>query len=394
MLTRLRHIRRDERGMSFVYVAMGFMAFLSATTLAIDVGMFMTARTQAQTSADSGALAGAIALVFNSWDDRTSSGPAVQGALSAARSNQVIASVVSVNPSDVTFPLDPNGQPNRVKVDVYRTGARGNPVPTLMGSLFGVQNADIVATATAEASAANAVRCPLPFTIPDKWDEHQDPSWTPDSTFDIYDNKGNPIGNPDVYRPRTATDPGSGYQLPRDYGLELVLKANNTSKITSSFYNPWDLPGSVGASDYRANIAGCDSNLKMPTGVDMPPENGNMVGPTAQGMQDLIDQDPGAYWADSCPGQPMGCVMGSNPDFHGNSPRIRPVPVYDPVAYADGAQHGKNITLKNVSYIGFFIEPLVGGEVRGRLVPMIGTWDNNAGPAPPGTFPKVIRLVQ
>src|SRR5881409_501343 len=115
MLTRLRHLRRDERGMSFVYVGMGFMAFLSATTLAIDVGMFMTARTQAQTSADSGALAGAVALVFNSWDDRTTSGPAVQSALNASRSNQVISGQVSVTPPDVTFPLDPAGQPNRVK---------------------------------------------------------------------------------------------------------------------------------------------------------------------------------------------------------------------------------------------------------------------------------------
>ena len=35
MLTRIRHLRRDERGMSFVYVGMGFMAFLAATTLAI-----------------------------------------------------------------------------------------------------------------------------------------------------------------------------------------------------------------------------------------------------------------------------------------------------------------------------------------------------------------------
>ena len=60
MLTRLRHVRRDERGMAFVYVGLGFMGFLAATTLAIDVGMFMTARSQAQNSADAGALAGAI----------------------------------------------------------------------------------------------------------------------------------------------------------------------------------------------------------------------------------------------------------------------------------------------------------------------------------------------
>src|SRR5438067_11619227 len=156
MLTRLRHLRRDERGMSMVYVGMGFMAFLSATTLAIDVGMFMTARTQAQNSADAGALSGAIALFFNDFNDRSATGPAVQSALSAARANQVISATVSVTPADVTFPNDPQGQPTRVKVDVFRTGARGNPVPTLMGSLFGVQNADIVATATAEVSPANA----------------------------------------------------------------------------------------------------------------------------------------------------------------------------------------------------------------------------------------------
>ena len=392
--------------MSFVYVAMGFMAFLSATTLAIDVGMFMTARTQAQTSADSGALAGAVALVFNDWNDRTPSGPAVQSALNASRSNQVISAQVSVTAPDVTFPLDPAGNANRVKVDVFRTGARGNPVPTLMGSLFGVQNADIVATATAEASQANAVKCPLPFTIPDKWEEHIDDTgkadgpWDVDKTFDMYDNKGNLLANNDVYRPWTDPNP-TGYKpwdpTTGDLGRELVLKANNTTKITSSFYNPWDLPGSVGASDYRTNISGCDPNStsKMPLGGDMPPENGNMVGPTAQGMQDLIDQDPNAYWDDSA-----NCVKGST--YNGNnpsqctmnSPRIRPIPVYNPIDFAQGPQHGKNIVLTNVNYLGFFIEPLNGGEVRGRLMGLIGAYDNNAGPAPPGTTPKVIRLVQ
>ena len=62
-MSRLLHrLHRDERGMSLVFVGMGFMAFLAASTLAIDVGMFMTARTQAQTAADAAALAGAVAL--------------------------------------------------------------------------------------------------------------------------------------------------------------------------------------------------------------------------------------------------------------------------------------------------------------------------------------------
>ena len=51
------------------------MAFVGVSMLAIDVGMLMTARSQAQNSADAGALAGATALVYNDWDDRTADRP-------------------------------------------------------------------------------------------------------------------------------------------------------------------------------------------------------------------------------------------------------------------------------------------------------------------------------
>src|SRR5919204_5061230 len=135
MLKRIRDLCSDERGMSFAFVGIGLMTFMAATTLAIDVGMFMTARTQAQTSADAGALAGATALVFNNWDDRSATGPAVQSALSAAQQNTVMMGVVSVQPSDVTFPTGPSGMANRVKVNVFRTAGRSNPVNTLLGSM-------------------------------------------------------------------------------------------------------------------------------------------------------------------------------------------------------------------------------------------------------------------
>src|SRR5205823_6505609 len=135
----LQRLRHDERGMSFIFVGVGFFAFLACTTLAIDVGMFMTSRSQAQNAADAGALAGATALTFNSFTDRSASGPAVQSAINTALANRVAASTVSVTPPDVTFPNDPSGNPTRVAVHVYRTADRSNPIPTLMGSLFGVQ---------------------------------------------------------------------------------------------------------------------------------------------------------------------------------------------------------------------------------------------------------------
>ena len=149
-MTRFQHLRRDERGMSFVFVGVGFLAFVAATTLAIDVGMFMTARSQAQTSADAGALAGATALVFDDFDNRSAGGPAVQSAVNTAMFNDVMLGSVAVGPADVTFPLGPDGVANRVRVNVFRTDQRENPIPTLIGPMFGVPTVDIRATATAE----------------------------------------------------------------------------------------------------------------------------------------------------------------------------------------------------------------------------------------------------
>src|SRR6185295_15536180 len=97
----------DETGMSMVFVSVGFMAFFAATTLAIDVGQFMTARAQAQSSADAAALAGATAFVYDSFADRSVGGPAVQSAINTAKRNKVVGGDVSIDPADVTFPLGP-----------------------------------------------------------------------------------------------------------------------------------------------------------------------------------------------------------------------------------------------------------------------------------------------
>jgi len=379
MHERLTRLGRDERGMSLVFVTVSFMAARSATTLAIDVGMFMNARSQAQNAADAGALAGAVALYYNNFDDRSSGGPAVLSAINTSTNNQVAGGAVSVTPADVTFPLSPSGQNNRVQVQVFRTTARSNAVPTMMGTFFGLRNVDVAAIATAEVSPANAETCLMPFTIPDRWIEKQTGPWDPEDTFDPGD----------VYVPlKPYPDPNTdytGYNAVRDKGIEVTLKASNNSKVTASWYNPWDLPGSSGAADYRANIGGCNSALLHP-GDTMTPEPGNMVGPTAQGMADRIALDPSAHWDVGC-----NCVQGSNSRI---SPRIVVIPTYDPVVFSNGAQHGKNIALQIVSFIGFFLEDMVGGEVRGRVTPVAGVIDGNAGPAPNGVFPAVIRLVQ
>jgi hypothetical protein len=386
MLQRLRHLRDDERGMSLVFVAAGFMSFMTATTLAIDVGMFMTARSQAQNAADAGALAGAVALVNNSYTDRSPSGPAVQSAILTAKENAVIRGSVEIEPSDVTFPVGPGGLNNRVSVQVFRTAARnGSAIPTLLGRFFGVPTVDVIATATAEASPANAATCVKPFTIPDRWTERQTPPWDSENdTFDAVDKGGKPIANADVYIP--ANQVGyTGYNPERDRGMRIRLKADNSTKVAPSFYNPWRIGDSSGASDYRENIAECNTAV-IPIGAPMPAEPGNMVGPTHQGVDDLISKDPHAYWDDYC-----NCVKGSS---FAKSPRVAVIPVYDPLYYEMGKKNSTNASLKIANYIGFFLEGMEGGEVIGRITPVAGILAGNAGPAPAGAFPMVIRLVQ
>jgi Flp pilus assembly protein TadG len=68
-----QRLHRDERGMALVFVGMGCLAFLGVSMLAIDIGLLMTARAQAQNAADAGALASAVALGFENYSDRSPS---------------------------------------------------------------------------------------------------------------------------------------------------------------------------------------------------------------------------------------------------------------------------------------------------------------------------------
>jgi Flp pilus assembly protein TadG len=386
-MSRIYRLRNDESGMSYVFIGLGMMAFLSASMLAIDVGMLMTARNQAQNSADAGALAGATALLFDNYTDRSPSGPAVTNAINAATGNTVMAKNVSVLPADVTFPLDPSGEPSRVKVTVRRTASRGNPVSTLIAKYFGVTNTDIGATATAEVSQANAMTCVKPFTIPDKWNEAQTPPWTMDDTYDAFDNKGRPLANPDIYIP--ATQPGyTGYNQESSRGQKLVLRAATGENITVSFYFSLAMgkPVITGGAEYDWNIANCNKTIYY-WGDPLTQEPGAMNGPTIQGAEALIAKDPGAYWDTS-----TNRVKGSA--YAAQSPRVFPIPLYDPIVYDSGKRNGRNADLVTANWIGFFLEYIEGNGIWGRIIPIAGIRDANHGPAPMGLNPKALRLVE
>jgi Flp pilus assembly protein TadG len=390
-MRRIEKLRRDEKGMTYVFVGLGFMAFLSASMLAIDVGMLMTARSQAQNSADSGALAGATALVYDSFTDHSAGGPAVTSALTAAHANLVMGGDVSSNPTDVEFLQNPTtGEQSRVRVTVWRSSERGNPIPTLIAQYFGVRSASIGAVATAEAAPSNAMDCVKPFTIPDKWVEKQTGPWDPTDTYDAYNNKGQPLANPDIYIPAynadgTANPNYTGYSNERDKGTELVIRAGTGNNITPTFYFSLAMTNDTGGDDYRWNIGNCNTTVYH-VGDLLVQEPGNMEGPTVQGITDLINRDPNAQW-DSANLKVINSAFGSH------SPRIFPIPLYDPVYYDAGKRNGRNADLKTANWIGFFAERVSGNNIYGVITTITGIYDKN-GPAPNAALPKTIRLVQ
>ena len=397
--SRLRRLATEEDGFSLVFVGLGFMAFLAASMLAIDVGMLMTERSHAQNSADAGALAGATALAYDDWDDRTADGPAVKYAIAGSKANAVMGAEVAIGAANVEFLNDPAGEANRVKVTVFRTAAEGNPVSTLVAQYFGISTADIVATATAEAAAANAMTCVKPFTIPDRWSERNPVTkpWDSGDGFARYvqngPNKGQLMSPADVYVPQyTDGVPNAGYtgyNQESSRGQQLVLRASTGTNINPSFYFSLAMTGDTGGADYDWNIANCNRTIYH-WGDPLVQEPGNKVGPTIQGITALIAKDPGAYWEPS-----PGCNCVKNSAFpERKSPRIFPIPLYDPDYRDEGQANGRVASLITANWIGYFVERIEGSsDIYGRIIPIGGIRDRTyvGGTA---SMPKAIRLVQ
>ena len=415
MSDKTRHciVRRlgSERGAILIHVGVASIVVIAFSMFVIDVGIMWVSRRQAQNAADAGALAGAVALAFDSFSNRTDAGPAKRSAYQLATSNAVWGEVPAVDvATDVTFPACPDDGSNTcIRVDVYRNQARANALPVWVGGLVGVTDQGVRATATAQAAAGNASDCLKPFGIPDKWDENYpvDKPFEMTDEFNKTDRRGNPVTTPDVYTPRTVQPDGSviegtGYTLSGDYGRRVVLKSGSPQdSIAPGFFFPVRLPMadgevSTGGDDYRTNIATCNG-VPIQEGDTAQNEPGNMIGPTFQGLAELVALDPNARW-DTALNSGKGGVAGSCAQTASPcapySPRIAAIPVFDTGAYYEGKLNGV-VTLKIARILGFFIESIQGNTVTGYLTTVPGLKVGNGPAAAPGSsFLTSIQLVR
>ena len=384
---------RTERGAVLVQVAVALLALLALSSFVFDYGVMWVSRGQAQNAADAGAHAGAISLAFDGAADQDG---ARARAIVMAQRNLVWGQVPDVIDTDVTFPVCPPGIPGPpdtcVKVDVFRNQARQNALPTFFSRLVGVMDQGVRATATARVIPGDTTECLKPWAIIDRWDEF-DPVQYPNpdlefnaaSTFDRYSTgQGQaPPQEPDLYVPPGPDGPGTGFRLPDDEGERFAIKvdSNQNNTVSPGWFRAIRLPrldGQTGGNVYRNNITSCGGlpssyarpDTVCPTNIGnadaaywaergcFATEPGNMVGPTRQGIEELIARDGGAYWGGSAGSEG---IMGSNFDPPTSSPRVVPIGLLDIDNFLSQDPSGANGVLRLINIYGFFIEGM--GEV-------------------------------
>jgi hypothetical protein len=342
----------NARGAMLIQVGISILMLMGFTVFVIDYGVLWSARTQAQSAADAGALAGIIA---RKWDDTIrppgtpdTNGLAWTSAVLAANANPIWGAPGVARPS-WTCPPEWDGY-KCARMDVYRNGEFGSArMGTYFGPLFNLAEQGVRATATAVVASGGTVKCLKPWIVPDRW----------------------PAGDINAYVP-PYSEFHTGYNLEDDLGVQLVLKEGDPGSLSSGWTGTLDLPDPPGTPPYRTNISGCN-----PTVVGIAPEAQNCTaidylngcvgvqtgvqqGQTVLGIDDLVYQegvydDRDGYWDTNLDKPAGGCTLARNCP-NGVSPRLVPIALFDPKIYTNSGCTGGTCITKVVNIIGFYIE--------------------------------------
>jgi hypothetical protein len=342
-MSRLRALKQEERGATTVMVALALVMILGFAVVAIDMSIVMLAKNQLQTAADAAALAGALSLGLTNLDQ----GVAENSAIELAGLNVAIQDVqqpVIIDPGDVTFP-----EPNKITVTTHRTIGTSDPIRLYFIDVLDPsynKQGEMTARASAAVYPVSGTDCLKPWCFPDQWDDANG-----DSLYDVGE----------FYDPMLT-----GYVVPDDVGSQIILKLRNAqhSPKMGWYYcvdfGPINTGGPVetGADAYREWIGRCEPYL-VSIGDQLQIEPGNMIGPTAQGISDLIDLDPNAQWDEA-----TGTVINS---AFPTSPRVIKGTVFDPSLGVQTDGNGRDY-LTIVKIVVVFLESHFNDDVTARFM--------------------------
>lgn len=388
---------RERRGAAIALVALCMVALLSAVALAVDGGMLLTARTEAQTLADAAAMAGAGALIQNQGDSAIA---AQAAAAFGSANNTVRGEHVPILPEDVEVIVDEW----TVRVNVRRTADRGNAVPTFFARVFGVNQVNVTADAAAWAVTSSTIgeednpTCPaLPLALLDKYVESNgDPGWQPGEQIEGWtaDDHGTLV--------RLKQKPNAGSEPPPvSNSIDYCQESSNSSSWRCWWRQEEEAPNTGNVSD---KIRGDNCTDPVSLGDDVFNAAGNMQANVIHDFRWLMEQDPDLEWCENC--AENGCVVESPGQecFAGTSPRVRTVPIVDPLTI-NGT--GSGINAHVIGFMGVFVErvaehwadsgdgPPGKQNVYLRLINASGTGSGSEdGEDDPENFVRTIQLIE
>jgi hypothetical protein len=193
----------------------------------------------------------------------------------------------------------------------------------------------------------------------------------------------------------------------------LALKSANPQSefsLAPGIFLPWRLPvdpdqascatgggggTSAGGATYRNNICTCnDSPVELGQPYDLEP--GNMIGPTQQGMDELLGLDPDAYWEPTANGG-KGTVVRPNPaggytEVGMASPRVVKIALFDPRQITGSGM--QSIVFNNFALL--FVEDMPGrqSDVVGRFMYFVSGDADGDGEENNGSLVLYLRLVE
>ena len=366
----------NERGAILVHVGVALLGLLLFNAFVFDYGVMWVARRQAQNAADAGALSGAIARIYDdsSASPSTTSGKVYSSIVNTVADNFIWGQAPPAAAVEIGWNC-PDGTTDCARVDVYRDATHGTALPTFFLPLANVQSQKVRAHAIAQMVPANETGCMRPWFLLDKYnDANKNGKWDPGELIQGY-----------------VTDPPPG-----DLGKPYTFH-NNSSP---SGYGQIDV-GNGGAA-IREAIEHCASGDYWIT-ESVPTKPGGTVGPERQGVDALMDWDPGARWdgeriAGSC-ADTDSCTCDGNCPYDGKmSPRIAIVPVCSPAEASCVAGGPSNSTITITNFLSFLIMGHSGNgnnmNIEAILVGAGGTVRKDAGSPPANAaFLKTVVLV-
>ena len=294
--------RPNDLGVSILIVSVGMIFVLGMAGLGVDLASLYVARSQAQRTADAAALAGATYWAKHGCASATGTDitpnckdNAKVRAQKAGEANLVAGAIPGL---DISFPTLSVSDP-QIRVVAARDTAHDNPVPTFFVKVFGIDTVNISASATAEAyNATNnstlvGSKCVKPWLLPDC-----DPNTaSTDGNPYCLDQHGNINGghyasDPNLVGSLITIKPGNPGQAsgPSEFYPVFVQGDQASASSCPTCASSQNSSGSQSGDLYRQNIECCIQNPVVCGTQTITAINGNMVGPTDQGVQCLIGQ--------------------------------------------------------------------------------------------------------